>query len=312
MPQGKIAAAREIRRRAVTSDTFNVYLTSPEGLPATSAIAMPSNAVIFQGALTVIFNREITNASIDLAAFTIRKATVVQAKAGTYAITGNRFLTIDLTTPAAAGDTLYDITYTATGTNNLTDTDGNDVPDWSVFPVWNSEPDAGGSGAAPAAVPVLAYVYDGGANIFFSRDLTAATLDETQWTMNPGGVTPDSAEAGLSGIANMVTLVKAGFTISDLAEGANPFDTSVWYAGTDLEDGDGTAIATFNNFTAINGNSLSVMVGDSGSGGVQGLVPAPAAGDATKYLDGSGTWSTPAGGPGGSTSMARTFMLMGA
>lgn len=34
----------------------------------------------------------------------------------------------------------------------------------------------------------------------------------------------------------------------------------------------------------------TVFVGDSGSGGVKGLVPAPATGDATKVLSGAGTW----------------------
>lgn len=34
----------------------------------------------------------------------------------------------------------------------------------------------------------------------------------------------------------------------------------------------------------------SVMVGDSGSGGVAGSVPAPAAGDALKFLRGNATW----------------------
>jgi hypothetical protein len=38
------------------------------------------------------------------------------------------------------------------------------------------------------------------------------------------------------------------------------------------------------------------FVGDTGSGGVKGLVPAPAAGDAGKFLAGNGTWS--AGGSG--------------
>lgn len=40
------------------------------------------------------------------------------------------------------------------------------------------------------------------------------------------------------------------------------------------------------------------MVGDSGSGGVKGLVPAPAAGDATaaKFLKADGTWAVPSGG----------------
>lgn len=40
---------------------------------------------------------------------------------------------------------------------------------------------------------------------------------------------------------------------------------------------------------------LDAFTGDSGSGGVKGLVPAPATGDATKFLKGDGTW---AGGGG--------------
>lgn len=36
---------------------------------------------------------------------------------------------------------------------------------------------------------------------------------------------------------------------------------------------------------------LPVMIGDSGSGGTQGAVPAPAAGDAARFLKGDGTWS---------------------
>jgi hypothetical protein len=46
------------------------------------------------------------------------------------------------------------------------------------------------------------------------------------------------------------------------------------------------------------------MVGDSGSGGSAGLVPAPAAGDAAagKFLEASGAWAVPAGSGGGSGS----------
>jgi hypothetical protein len=45
---------------------------------------------------------------------------------------------------------------------------------------------------------------------------------------------------------------------------------------------------------------LNAMVGDSGSGGTKGLVPAPAAGDAAggKYLKADGTWASPSGGSG--------------
>jgi hypothetical protein len=48
-------------------------------------------------------------------------------------------------------------------------------------------------------------------------------------------------------------------------------------------------------------SSLAVFTGDSGSGGVKGLVPAPAAGDsaAGKFLKADGTWSVPSGGGGG-------------
>ena len=48
---------------------------------------------------------------------------------------------------------------------------------------------------------------------------------------------------------------------------------------------------------------LIAMVGDSGSGGTKGLVPAPAAGDAAanKFLKADGSWSAPSGGGGGAS-----------
>ena len=51
------------------------------------------------------------------------------------------------------------------------------------------------------------------------------------------------------------------------------------------------------SFRAIIPADVPVMVGDSGSGGVAGLVPAPAAGTAAalKYLKADGTWAVPAG-----------------
>ena len=53
---------------------------------------------------------------------------------------------------------------------------------------------------------------------------------------------------------------------------------------------------------------LIAMVGDSGSGGTKGLVPAPAAGDtaASKFLKADGTWSVPATGSGTVTSVGVT------
>lgn len=60
--------------------------------------------------------------------------------------------------------------------------------------------------------------------------------------------------------------------------------------GLSVADGDG-----------VSGNptlSLTAFVGDSGAGGSIGAVPAPATGDATKFLKGDGTWATPSGGGG--------------
>jgi len=52
--------------------------------------------------------------------------------------------------------------------------------------------------------------------------------------------------------------------------------------------------------------NLVPFVGDTGSGGEQGLVPPPAAGDAAahKFLSASGLWDVPATGSGGSASLA--------
>jgi hypothetical protein len=60
-----------------------------------------------------------------------------------------------------------------------------------------------------------------------------------------------------------------------------------------------------NGYAGLDGSSklaraqLPVMVGDSGSGGQAGAVPAPAAGDAAKCLKGDGTWGACGGGGSG-------------
>ena len=53
---------------------------------------------------------------------------------------------------------------------------------------------------------------------------------------------------------------------------------------------------------------LNTLIGDTGSGGTKGLVPAPASGDASagKFLKADGTWAVPAGGGGSSALSAIT------
>jgi hypothetical protein len=55
--------------------------------------------------------------------------------------------------------------------------------------------------------------------------------------------------------------------------------------------------------------SVPVFTGDSGSGGTAGSVPAPATGDATKYLKGDGTWGTIASGSGDVVGPASSTLL---
>jgi hypothetical protein len=59
---------------------------------------------------------------------------------------------------------------------------------------------------------------------------------------------------------------------------------------------------------------LPIMVGDSGAGGVAGLVPAPAMGDSNKFLRGDGTWQVTGGGGGtpGSPSLSVQYNNAGA
>jgi len=57
----------------------------------------------------------------------------------------------------------------------------------------------------------------------------------------------------------------------------------------------GSAKPTFRTLVA---DDYVTMVGDSGAGGTKGAVPAPAVGDATKFLRGDATWAAAGGGSG--------------
>lgn len=96
-----------------------------------------------------------------------------------------------------------------------------------------------------------------------------------------------------TGAVNSVKISDGTVANADLANMATQTIKGRTTAGTGAPED-----LTATQATAI----LNNMVGDSGSGGTKGLVPAPAAGDtaAGKFLKADGSWSVPAGGGGGS------------
>lgn len=145
-----------------------------------------------------------------------------------------------------------------------------------------------------------------GSNLTANRTLTVTTGDASR-TLTLGGdttlsggthsgtnsgdqtitLTGDVTGSGTGSFA--ATIAAAAVSNAKLANMANGTIKGRTTAGTgapeDLTGAQATAL-------------LSAMVGDSGSGGTKGLVPAPASGDAAagKFLKADGTWSAPAGG----------------
>ena len=100
---------------------------------------------------------------------------------------------------------------------------------------------------------------------FFSQSGTGSASAVPEW------VTLTSTDVGLGSVENTALSTWAG-------------STNITTLGT-------IATGTW-NATAISGSKQTVMVGDSGSGGTQGAVPAPITGDAVKFLRGDATWAT--------------------
>lgn len=131
----------------------------------------------------------------------------------------------------------------------------------------------------------------------------------------------DAQLADVAGLTPTDNAVIIGNGTNFVAESGATLKTSLGLTiGTDVQayDADLTTIA---GLTATSNNiiqsvssawasrtptqvtaTLDAMVGDSGSGGTKGLVPAPSAGDAAagKYLKADGTWTAISASPGGS------------
>lgn len=119
-----------------------------------------------------------------------------------------------------------------------------------------------------------------------------------------GSSNPFTDSAGTLTLQNVDVLDATTETTIENALDTLPNVTSIQGRTVTLADAGANAIfgwddtaGAYENLTASEATAtLNAFVGDSGSGGTKGLVPAPSAGDSGKYLKGDGTWATIAGG----------------
>lgn len=140
--------------------------------------------------------------------------------------------------------------------------------------------------------------------LVIGTNVQAYDADLTTWA----GLTPSANAQSLVTAANYAAMR----ALLDLEAGTDFYSISAANAAFQPLDSDLTTIAgltaTTDNFIQAKGGAwasrtptqvtadLAVFVGDSGSGGAKGLVPAPATGDSTKFLRGDGAWTAIPGG----------------
>lgn len=120
-----------------------------------------------------------------------------------------------------------------------------------------------------------------GASIPFSDASGTLTLQNVDAL---DATTESTIEAAIDTLANLTSIQGRTVTLAD--------------AGANAIFGWDDTAGAYENLTASEATAvLNAFTGDSGSGGVKGLVPAPASGDAaaSKFLKADGTWAAPTG-----------------
>lgn len=101
---------------------------------------------------------------------------------------------------------------------------------------------------------------------------------------------------GAGGTPSSITLTNGtGLPLSTGVTGDLPFANFVQAGSAGFVGATGAGDYSHRTPTQVTA-ALDAFVGDSGSGGTKGLVPAPTTGDATKYLKGDGTWASVSAG----------------
>lgn len=137
--------------------------------------------------------------------------------------------------------------------------------------------DTGNDATIPAATTTNAGLISGASQTKLDNVSTSISGDVSA-SINNGGAATSTINNGVVTNAKLATMPANTIKGNNTGSAAAPLDL------------------TPTQVTAM----LNAMVGaTSGTGGTKGLVPAPVAGDQTKFLRGDGTWQTVSGGGGG-------------
>lgn len=122
-------------------------------------------------------------------------------------------------------------------------------------------------------------------------------LSSTDWSTFNGKQAAGNYITALTGDGTASGPGSAALTLATVNSGPGTFGSS---SSTPNVTVNGKGLVTASASTAI-----QTMVGDTGSGGTKGFVPAPAAGDAAagKFLKADATWAVPSGGGSAITSL---------
>jgi hypothetical protein len=152
-----------------------------------------------------------------------------------------------------------------------------------------------------------AHVLTNSAGLLDGGKIQSGTVTSTQLSIT--GVTAGSYTVPaitVDSTGRLTAAANGSLGLIDLDDGATAYTGAAGYPLVVSSTEDGWEFAS-----VLAVSVLPELVGDSGSGGTAGIVPAPGVGDAAagKYLAADGTWATPAGsgnvaGPGTSTDNA--------